>query len=116
MIGEARGLAAIASKLDSTNTRPTPAKLRPRTWGSSHTLNPSDVVPEMLPLRRLIHFDQVAIGIANVAADFAVMNFRFGQEACAARAPKLVTSVDVSNAQVQRVLKRSGSAGAPPSR
>src|SRR6476469_5437956 len=50
---------------------------------------------------RLAHLDQVAIGIADVAAQLGLVLLRRRQELSAARAPLGVNSVDVRNPDVQ---------------
>ena len=54
--------------------------------------------------------DQMAVGIADVAADLGLVLLRRGQELGAPRAPLGVHSLDVGNPDVEEAAHRSGSA------
>ncbi len=59
----------------------------------------------------LADFDQVAVGVAHVAADLAAAVDRRGEELRAAGAPLLVGGVDVGDADVEEAGDMSGIRG-----
>ena len=59
-------------------------------YATAHSKPAASTSSVMWPLSvgsgcRLANFDQVAVGVADVCADFAAMSFRLGEEVCALR-------------------------------